>query len=643
MLKIHSYLALFSAAFLTLALLTAGIIFYNTHSNRVQNLALESVQLLADWNKLQNETNQILLDRYTIKGDEVPPEISRWNEHYKDFSKALDHFSENEQIQRLENIPDKIEGIIRVWRFTEVKLNNANLFFLKIIQNGLGEKVMVNGFIHSMYKLRMSNQLTVGEIFLLDDTIYALESLDNAAKEFDTLFTAVMKDLERAGNLYLQRVRIISIVLIIAVLIIMGLLFAVQRQLKISQVNRSLYLKDQKNQLLKKLVLNSCEENLELFNRRKKELEIELDLSEDIQPVVLQIDDYSLFSHQNNIAEQEKIINKLTGSMVGMIRSKEMKFETFRYSEDMIVFLINPSPVYKNENLKEWFELNHSILLEENDLSMTMSFGLLNSDEIDLDQDFSGLLKIAEYRFLSGKGSFISPGSSYLTRTDVFHYPQEKEKLFTDAMYTLNEGETLRILDDLISYGYAYGPQNMRRLIIRFTATLMSVVETLEKTWHIHSIEEVTPMILRIQNPETILEVKGLLTEIIRKVIHECSEKNEAKHDTTVSQVKEIINTEIKDFNLSADSIADRFQLTSSYLNRLFKQHSSYSIAGYINHCRLQKAEVLLRSSEYTIKEIAEESGFASMGTFFRQFKKVYGRTPGDYQRESRIQSASYE
>ncbi|MBF9017545.1 MULTISPECIES: helix-turn-helix transcriptional regulator [unclassified Oceanispirochaeta] len=637
MLKIHRFFVLFFAAFITLTLLTAGIVFYNTHSNRVQALALESVKLHADWNMLQNETNQILLDRYTIRENEIPYEITKWTTHYKDFSKSLDKFAKNKQIQKLDHIPEKIDGIIRVWRFTEVQLNNADHFFLKIIQTGLGEKVMVNGFLHTMYKLRMSDQLTVSEIFLLDDTVYALESLDNATKEFDTLFTLVMLDLEMAGDLYLQRVRIFSIVLSVTVLLIMALLVLVQRQLKASQENRSLYLKDQKNQLLKKLVCNSCEENLELFNRRKEELGIKLKLSEAIQPLALQIDDYSLFSHQHNIAEQDKIINRMTGSLETMIRNRDMVFESFRYGEDMIVFLINSSQSDENENLKEWFELNHGILLEENEISTTMTFGLLNTEEIDLDQDFSRLLQLTQYRFISGKGSFIYSGSSSLTSKETFHYPLDKEKHFVDAMNTLNESETLKILDDLIGYGNSYGPQNMRRLIIRFTATLISIVETLERTYHIHSIDNVTPMILRIQNPETIKEVKELLSEIILKVIHECSEMKEAKHDNTVIHIKEIIDAELNDLNLSADSIADRFQLTSSYLNRLFKQHSSYSIAGYINHCRLDKAELLLRTSDFTVKEIAEQSGFASMGTFFRLFKKEFGRTPGDYHKEALI------
>ena len=56
--------------------------------------------------------------------------------------------------------------------------------------------------------------------------------------------------------------------------------------------------------------------------------------------------------------------------------------------------------------------------------------------------------------------------------------------------------------------------------------------------------------------------------------------------------------------------------------------------AGYINRERLERAERFLRSTDHTISEIAELSGFSSQGTFFRLFKKKYGRSPRDYQKE---------
>ena len=123
-----------------------------------------------------------------------------WRHNYRAFSAALDQLAKNPEVRKLSYIPSELSGIVRVWRYTEVQLNNAHHFFSEIVQSGLGEKVMVNGFLHTLYKLRMDDQLAVSEIFLLDDTIYALEILDDVSKEFDILFSSVIRNLNEESE-----------------------------------------------------------------------------------------------------------------------------------------------------------------------------------------------------------------------------------------------------------------------------------------------------------------------------------------------------------------------------------------------------------------------------------------------------------
>ncbi len=137
-------------------------------------------------------------------------------------------------------------------------------------------------------------------------------------------------------------------------------------------------------------------------------------------------------------------------------------------------------------------------------------------------------------------------------------------------------------------------------------------------------------MILDIQRFETLNEAQMMMENVIERVISECLQRKHAKHDQTVLCMKEIINEQLADFNLSADQIADQFNLTSSYINRIFKQQTAMSISGYINETRLQRAEKLLRETDLTITQIAAQAGFSSMGTFFRLFKKHFGQTPGE-------------
>ncbi len=632
--KIHSFFGLFLATAILMSLLTGAIVFYNVQSRKIQELTLSSTRLTADWMALQNSTYQILLDRYTFTGTQMPGRLTAWTEKYKGFSRSLEELGNQPQIEKLPGIPGKLDGIERVWRYTEVQLNNAGHYFTEIVQSGLGEKVMVNGFLHTMYKLRMSGELSVSQIFLLDDTIYALETLDNASKEFDALFNAVISDLNEAGEKYLRRVRYTAAGFLLSVVMILSLVYILQYQLGVSQQNRQEYLKNRKNQLFQKIVENSSHENLEYFRSQKEKLDIRLDLDSPVLLLAFQIDDYSDFSHRNNIREQQEQIDQLIQKHSQLMVSRNLIHETFRYGSDRMIFLVQLPQPEQTEELQAWLEKQHYRMMKDLPFSYTLSFGGICTDAIDLDRDFSQLLTIGSYRFLSGKGSFLYTGSSYLTTYRDFQYPQEKEVQFEQAMKTLNEEETLEKLEELILYGYDYGPQNMRRLIIRLTASLSTTVEFLEKTYHIKTIERVTPMILQVQTPETIDEVKALLSEIICQVISECRKTKEEKHDQTVEQIKDLVEEEMENFNLSADWIADRFRLSSGYINRLFKQHTGLSIAGYINQVRLEKAAHLLRTTDRTVGDIAEESGFASLGTFFRLFKKQFGRSPREYQKE---------
>ena len=55
----------------------------------------------------------------------------------------------------------------------------------------------------------------------------------------------------------------------------------------------------------------------------------------------------------------------------------------------------------------------------------------------------------------------------------------------------------------------------------------------------------------------------------------------------------------------------------------------------FVNQLRIQSAMDLLRTSEYSIIEIAERSGFQSLSSFNKQFRAYAGCSPRDYRNRS--------
>ncbi len=72
----------------------------------------------------------------------------------------------------------------------------------------------------------------------------------------------------------------------------------------------------------------------------------------------------------------------------------------------------------------------------------------------------------------------------------------------------------------------------------------------------------------------------------------------------------------------------------SNYINKTY----NCSFSDYVNRLRIEYAQKLLLSSKGTkLTQIAEESGFASEQSFYRNFKKFVGMTPSDWLKETEI------
>gem|GEM_PF-2188780 len=628
--KIHSFFAIFIGSFFLLCFLILIILFYNHQSDKIKSLALESMTMLAEWNRLENDSNDLLLNRFTQFGTDSSLVVSNWENDYRSFEIKLDKLIDNEFIKRQPEILKRLDGAYRVWRFTEVRLNNASFYFNQIIQSGLGEKVMVNGMLHTMYMMRMQGQLDIDEISLLEETIYALESLDNATNEFDHLFNSIVLDLEVSGERYLQRIRGLFVALFSSAVLVLIISFYINRQLKTAQVNRKIYLDSRKARLLQSLCENSSEEGQAVFNEKRVEYELKLSFDVPVMLIMIQIDNFNDFSHLYNIEEQQDSIMELCSDFKTMLSQNSTNIEYFLYNKEFIVFIMNTAADCEFSDLEDGIRIWHSKVPADGDLSISITLTDLCFETDDLDRDFEYLCRLSEYRYLLGKHSFITPGAWKIKPFEYFKYPQEKERLFIEAFKSLDHDETINLMSEMIDYAAPYGPESVKRLILRLTAAQSSVAELLAKSFHIEVLQGVTPMILEIQKKETLEEARMMLDGIVSNVINACQQKKSEKHDQTVLMIREIIENELDNLNLSADYIADRFNLTTSYINRLFKQHTSFSIAGYINERRLLKAKELLLSSGLTVSQAAEKAGFASMGTFFRLFKKNFGQTPGE-------------
>lgn len=84
----------------------------------------------------------------------------------------------------------------------------------------------------------------------------------------------------------------------------------------------------------------------------------------------------------------------------------------------------------------------------------------------------------------------------------------------------------------------------------------------------------------------------------------------------------------------SLEELAARFYISKSYLSRIFKEVTSFTVNEYVNINRVKKAQSLLIHSEYSVTEIAGMLGFESITYFERVFRKYADSAPLKYRKK---------
>ncbi len=84
---------------------------------------------------------------------------------------------------------------------------------------------------------------------------------------------------------------------------------------------------------------------------------------------------------------------------------------------------------------------------------------------------------------------------------------------------------------------------------------------------------------------------------------------------------------------ISGAEIAQLVSLTEPSFSRYFKKSTGHSFVEFVNNYRLVHASKLLTESNYSISEVAIESGFNNFSHFNQCFQKKYGKSASKYRK----------
>ena len=101
-----------------------------------------------------------------------------------------------------------------------------------------------------------------------------------------------------------------------------------------------------------------------------------------------------------------------------------------------------------------------------------------------------------------------------------------------------------------------------------------------------------------------------------------------------IFDVIELLQTDQENWTIT--QLSQKFHVCQTKLKTDFKRITGIPVMTYKNHIRLEKARLLLESTNIEQAQVAYTCGFSDESYFIRIFKKHYGTTPAAHRKRSR-------
>ena len=108
--------------------------------------------------------------------------------------------------------------------------------------------------------------------------------------------------------------------------------------------------------------------------------------------------------------------------------------------------------------------------------------------------------------------------------------------------------------------------------------------------------------------------------------------ENKSRKYCIMSNITEYIGEHYVE-NISLESVAEATGISRYYVSHLFKELMNTTFVNYVNELRLNRAAMLLITTDNPVIEIASMSGFNNLSNFNRVFKIRFEKTPTAYRK----------
>lgn len=133
-----------------------------------------------------------------------------------------------------------------------------------------------------------------------------------------------------------------------------------------------------------------------------------------------------------------------------------------------------------------------------------------------------------------------------------------------------------------------------------------------------------------IPKQRTLEDLQKLEIDMIDTYINLLINDIEITNNFVINKILKHLHLNIES-HISLEKLSKELNLSQGYISDCFKKHMGITIMNYAKKIRIDRAQVLLLTTNQSILEIALTLGFHDQSHFYRVFKSFTGMSPSQY------------
>ncbi len=278
------------------------------------------------------------------------------------------------------------------------------------------------------------------------------------------------------------------------------------------------------------------------------------------------------------------------------------------------------------ETLQEYLYLVNEML----SLKLDAGISVKHTELRELREAYQGARAATSYRFLYGMNAVIY--EEEMQRCALHGEIRYDLKPLLEMVKTGNQDGFIKEYQTMLYTLKGYSIQSAYELLISLAVEMMKYQKEISQYMVNVNVSDLEQIRQEIMSFSYIGDTTTWFLDLFANILSSISKVQNSGSADIVSSTVRYIEENYMDYNLSAQFLAGKFNITPSYFSRIFNEGLGCAFPDYLSSLRLEKAKnLMIEEPNRNIQSICEAVGFTSSSYFTALFKKKYGVTPSKY------------